>query len=70
MATQKKPVAAALATPPAATPARASYLVGSTPILCDGARFEPGAVIALTHSQAQVLGLVSAPSDFPPLDME
>ena len=42
----------------AATPL---YLVGATPILRDGKRFEPGSPIALSKAQADRLGLKHAP---------
>jgi hypothetical protein len=60
-----KPVAAAA---PAAAPViviaeqRGRYLVGSTPILRDGVRFECDSVIELTASQAERLRLVPAPA--------
>jgi hypothetical protein len=68
------PVAAAAA--PAAAPAaevqahapdvvlteRGRYLVGSTPILRDGVRFECASVIELTASQAERLRLMPAPA--------
>ena len=59
-----KPVAAAA---PAAAPViviaeqRGRYLVGSTPILRDGVRFECDSVIELTASQAERLRLMPAP---------
>ena len=41
---------------------RGRYLVGSTPILRDGVRFECDSVIELTASQAERLRLVPAPA--------
>lgn len=68
-ATQAKPTAPSAAgadgvvrTPPAT----AMYLVGGTPILRDGKRFEPGSTIELRPDQAARLGLSLAKAAEPP----
>lgn len=57
MATTKK-----AAVPVAAAPEVQHYLVGATPVLQGGTRFEPGSVIAMPAAQAQRLGLAPAPA--------
>lgn len=46
---------------PSTPPGTPLYLVGATPILRDGQRFEPGVTIALSKAQAERLGLARAP---------
>ncbi len=64
----KKPVAAVAPAAPAEAPEVGNYLVGVSPILQDGERFESGATITCTAAQAARLGLKPAPLDLPNLE--
>lgn len=62
MATKKQAPAAQGGTAQA-EPKRATYTVGSTPLLLDGDRYEPGDVVELTESQAQGLDVTLAKAE-------